>query len=518
MDLYDIDMESGEDDYYSDGTDHYNADDSDADNHDELVDDDSNRRSQVNYVVLKEVDIRRNQKDDIGRVSVLSISEVEASVLLLHYNWNVSKVNDEWFADEERVRKTVGILKEGRRPSIPRGRKVKCGICFDLYRPKEIVSIVCGHSFCSACWTGYMRTSINDGPGCLMLKCPQPSCPVAVGGDMVEKLACKEDKDKYERYFLRSYVEASKKMKWCPAPGCEHAIEFSAAGSGSYNYDVTCLCLHTFCWKCTEDAHSPVDCDTVAQWILKNSAESENTMWILANSKACPKCKRPIEKNHGCMHMTCSAPCRFEFCWLCLNDWKQHGATTGGYYACNRYEADKLEGKYDEDVKKREMAKSLLQRYAHYYERWAGNLKSRKNAMEDLERFQSVKIKNLSDTQKKPETQLNFIADAWRQIIECRRVLQWTFAYGYYLPETGLHERQLFFEFLQGEAESALERLHKCVEKDLVVFETDEPVVLQEDFNSYRTRLTGLTSVTETYFANLVKGLENGLADASEAF
>uniref|UniRef100_A0A1J3DNR6 Putative E3 ubiquitin-protein ligase ARI7 n=2 Tax=Noccaea caerulescens TaxID=107243 RepID=A0A1J3DNR6_NOCCA len=84
MDPYDIDMESGEDDYYSDGTDHYNADDSDADNHDELVDDDLNRRSQVNYVVLKEVDIRRNQKDDIGRVSVLSISEVEASVLLLH--------------------------------------------------------------------------------------------------------------------------------------------------------------------------------------------------------------------------------------------------------------------------------------------------------------------------------------------------------------------------------------------------------------------------------------------------
>ena len=49
-----------------------------------------------------------------------------------------------------------------------------------------------------------------------------------------------------------------------------------------------------------------VDCETVHRWILKNSAESENLNWILAHTKQCPKCKRPIEKNQGCMHMTCS--------------------------------------------------------------------------------------------------------------------------------------------------------------------------------------------------------------------
>lgn len=41
-------------------------------------------------------------------------------------------------------------------------------------------------------------------------------------------------------------------------------------------------------------------------WISKNSAESENVTWIMANTKPCPKCHRPIEKNQGCMHMTCS--------------------------------------------------------------------------------------------------------------------------------------------------------------------------------------------------------------------
>jgi ariadne-1 len=78
-----------------------------------------------------------------------------------------------------------------------------------------------------------------------------------------------------------------------------------------------------------------VDCDTVSKWIVKNSAESENLNWILANTKPCPKCKRPIEKNQGCMHMTCSQ-CKNEFCWLCLANWQEHGESTGGFYACNR--------------------------------------------------------------------------------------------------------------------------------------------------------------------------------------
>jgi hypothetical protein len=46
--------------------------------------------------------------------------------------------------------------------------------------------------------------------------------------------------------------------------------------------------------------------------------------WILANTKPCPDCKRPIEKNMGCMHMTCSQ-CKTEFCWMCQGRWKDHG-------------------------------------------------------------------------------------------------------------------------------------------------------------------------------------------------
>lgn len=102
-------------------------------------------------------------------------------------------------------------------------------------------------------------------------------------------------------------------------------------------------------------------------------------------------------------------------CRLCLGQWSDHGERTGGFYACNRYETAKQEGvvwyspsvffpspffppqlfhislccywltghpykfdeccclQYDESEKRREMAKNSLERYTHYYERWATN-------------------------------------------------------------------------------------------------------------------------------------------------
>lgn len=59
---------------------------------------------------------------------------------------------------------------------------------------------------------GYISTAINDGPGCLMLRCPDPSCAAAVGQDMINSLADDEDKEKYGRYLRRSYIEDNRKV------------------------------------------------------------------------------------------------------------------------------------------------------------------------------------------------------------------------------------------------------------------------------------------------------------------
>ena len=33
--------------------------------------------------------------------------------------------------------------------------------------------------------------------------------------------------------------------------------------------------------------------------------------------------------------------CKHDFCWVCLEQWKRHNSSTGGYFKCNRYEAVK---------------------------------------------------------------------------------------------------------------------------------------------------------------------------------
>ncbi|KAG6541506.1 hypothetical protein Mapa_017103 [Marchantia paleacea] len=472
----------------------------------------SSRLPQSNYTILSEADIRQRQDEAINTITnFLSVSKMEAGILLRHFKWSVSKVNDEWFADEESVRKCVGLnatRAENRRRS--QTESLKCAICFEMHSVSRMkASPGCGHYFCETCWTGYIHTSINDGPGCLTLRCADPVCGSVIGEDMVLGLVGEEDRLKYRRYLLRSFVEDNRKAKWCPAPGCEYAVELGFV-SGAGSYDVVCKCSHNFCWNCLEEAHRPVDCETVARWILKNSAESENMNWILANSKPCPKCKRPIEKNQGCMHITCTPPCKFEFCWLCLGAWTDHGERTGGFYACNRYEAAKQEGVYDEADRRRDMAKNSLERYTHYYERWATNESSRAKAFSDLIQMQAVHIEKLSDKQCQPVSQLKFVTEAWLQIVECRRVLKWTYAYGYYLPNHE-HAKRHFFEYLQGEAEAGLERLHQCAEKDLQDFLEGD--TWQNNFNDFRTKLAGLTSVTRTYFEKIVRALENGLQD-----
>ncbi|KAL8204663.1 hypothetical protein R6Q57_010286 [Mikania cordata] len=511
-DMHDAnDVDSYEEDYYS-GDAMYSDDEDDAgyeflQNDSDDSDDVLVSRQQRNYTILKDDDIRQRQEDDITTIcSVLSISRDSACMLLRRYNWNVNNVHEAWFTNEDKVRKAVGLLdKIVTKP--PKVGELPCGICFESYLFDKISSAACGHPFCNSCWTAYISTSISDGPGCLTLRCPIPSCGAAVGVEMVNMLTSDEDKKKFQRYLLRSYIEDNRKTKWCPAPGCDCAIEFDL-GSGSF--DVTCHCSYSFCWNCTEEAHRPVDCETVSKWIMKNSAESENMNWILANSKPCPKCKRPIEKNQGCMHMTCNPPCKYEFCWLCLGQWSDHGERTGGFYACNRYESAKQEGAYDESERRREMAKNSLERYTHYYERWATNQSSRQKALADLHLMQTVHLAKLSEKQCQPETQLKFIIEAWLQIVECRRVLKWTYAYGFYLPEHE-HAKRQFFEYLQGEAEAGLERLHQCAEKELHTYLNDDGS--QDAFNNFRTKLAGLTSVTRNYFENLVRALENGLSD-----
>ncbi|PRQ22802.1 putative aminoacyltransferase, E1 ubiquitin-activating enzyme [Rosa chinensis] len=489
---------------------------------DDKVDDFGQSRSpQENYIVLEEEEIAKLQDNYIAEVStVLSISKFDACLLLPHFHWRVDELKDEWFANEDKVREKVGLLKK---PIVEHNARanlrIPCGICFEEYNyDRCILSASCGHPFCRDCWAGYISTTICDGgPACLRLRCPESSCSAAVGPDLIQKVLLNSNREaehgKYKTYLLRSYVEDQRKIKWCPAPDCNCAIQFDTLG-GMVSYDVSCLCSHSYCWNCTEENHRPVDCETVGKWILKNKDDSQNAQWILVNSKPCPQCKRPIEKNQGCNHLTCSAPCGYQFCWLCLGPHKNYR----GCY-CNSYRPGSVDNNpgtsryMNETARKR--AKKYLERYIHHYERWENNGRSKGKAIEDFDKVKTEHIKQLGEIHvNTKEHDYDFIIEAWQQIIECRQVLRWTYAYGYYMPQDAYAKKHLF-ECLQGHAEFSLERLHNCAESELQQFLVLSPSAASETFKEFKTKLVGLTKVTGTYFKRLVTALEEGLPETS---
>ncbi|KAL3649955.1 hypothetical protein CASFOL_006358 [Castilleja foliolosa] len=247
------------------------------------------------YRSLKQEDIKKLQQTDISNVcNVLSVSRSVACTLLCQNRWMPSSVYDTWF---DRHRPIV----EFKNPQT----KI-CNICYET--GNKTLSTQCGHLFCIDCWKSYISVSIENGPDCLTLRCPELGCKFNPGFDMVDLVSSQDDKNKYYQYLYRSYIDSSPNRKWCPAPGCDFAIVFDGVEGDSF--DVTCDCGFKFCYNCGfNESHSPLDCDTLVKWTDKNNCEAANTDWILAYTKPCPKCKRSIEKNQGGNLMTCPPPC-----------------------------------------------------------------------------------------------------------------------------------------------------------------------------------------------------------------
>jgi len=193
--------------------------------------------------------------------------------------------------------------------------------------------------------------------------------------------------------------------------------------------------------------------------------------------------------------MTCRN-CNFEFCWLCKGNWKDHGTVTGGFYKCNIYEKDVSEGKVNDEEKEQKNAESEIERYTFYFRRYDNHLKSRDlalNKMKECERH----LMDLVNHNKWDINDTEFFHNAFHTIIECRRLLAWTYPIGYYLDST--FKQKELFEDLQQQLEKFGEHLHGLLErKDLFT-------------NKIREEIINYTRVTNKFKENMTNGIENDI-------
>uniref|UniRef100_H3AW13 RBR-type E3 ubiquitin transferase n=1 Tax=Latimeria chalumnae TaxID=7897 RepID=H3AW13_LATCH len=291
----------------------------------------------------------------------------------------------------------------------------------------------------------------------------------------------------------RAFVENNPAIKWCPTAGCERAVRLTKQVSGTTGTDplsfpllrapaVDCGKGHLFCWECLGEAHEPCDCQTWKKWLQKITEmkpeelagvseayeDAANCLWLLTNSKPCANCKSPIQKNEGCNHMQC-AKCKYDFCWICLEEWKKHSSSTGGYYRCTRYEViQQVEEQSKEmtvEAEKKHKRFQELDRFMHYYTRFKNHehsykleqrlLKTAKEKMEQLSRALSG-IEGCS-----PDT--TFIEDAVQELLKTRRILKCSYPYGFFLEPKSTKKE--IFELMQTDLEMVTEDLAQKVNR-----------------------------------------------------
>ena len=243
---------------------------------------------------------------------------------------------------------------------------------------------------------------------------------------------------------------------------------------------VRCTCNNPFCFRCGSEAHDPCTCQQLQTWNLKCQDESETANWILANTKKCPECMTRIEKNQGCNHMTCKI-CKFEFCWICNGSWASHGADSGGYYKCNKFDVAPV----DSSASAAEKAKAELDRYLHYYQRYHAHDASLKFASKQRLSAEKKMVEQ-QELYKSAWIDVQFLKHAVDLVIDCRRVLKYTYAYGFFLSGN----EQPLFEHQQEMLEKNTEKLQELCEEDLQKID--------------RTQIVNLTRVTETFWKALI--------------
>lgn len=113
-------------------------------------------------------------------------------------------------------------------------------------------------------------------------------------------------RNRYDKKSLLSYIQNDPNFTNCLGSGC---------GSGQIHPDgddqpiMTCQdCDFKTCFTHKVPWHVGLTCTEYdARQKQQNSEEAKSLKWIQKETRRCPKCQVPIQKNKGCDHMTCKS-------------------------------------------------------------------------------------------------------------------------------------------------------------------------------------------------------------------
>ena len=409
----------------------------------------------------------------------LSLS-LSLKVLLHSHNWDVDHIVTQWKRNAQQLlvdarvipkpcssHRATNDLTMTTSTSTNRNESPQvdfCGICLESTKDSKQDALSCGHKFCRSCWTSHLDIQVSQG-ATITIECMAQGCRILIPEDFaLSRLSVPIHREKYEQFSFYEFVKSHPFLRFCPGVNCNGVIR----AQDILPLKVTCeYCQVTFCFKCASDYHAPTDCETIKRWLTKCADDSETANYISAHTKDCPKCHICIEKNGGCNHMQCFS-CKYEFCWMCLGDWKSHGSE---YYECSRYKENPGVATESAHVQARE----ALKKYLFYYERWDNHARSLRLEEQTLAKIKErIQLNVMAN--KGTWIDWQYLLDAAALLAKCRYTLQYTYPYAYYL-EPG--PRKDLFEYQQAQLEAEIENLSWKIERA----ETTDPGDLQNQMD-----------------------------------
>ncbi|XP_054146207.1 cullin-9-like [Melozone crissalis] len=343
----------------------------------------------------------------------LSIPDDVARHLLMHCRWNVDFLIQCYVENREGLLISSGLQVQDVQP--PPSPGTHCPVCVNQLCPTEKPpTLCCMHYCCKPCWREYLTTRIEQNM-VVNCTCPISECRAQPTTAFIYSIVSSEEIiAKYEKALLRRYVECCSNLTWCTNPqGCDQILLKDGLGYGA----ACSKCSWISCFNCNfPEAHYPASCSHMSRWVdddgyyegMTSEAQSKHLAKLI--SKHCPNCQAQIEKNEGCLHMTC-AKCNHGFCWRCLKPWRPNHKD---YYNCSAM-----------------VSKAAWQekRFQDYNERCTFHHHAREFA---------VSLRNsISSIREMPKIRnLTFVLDACKVLEQARKVLAYSCVYSYYNQDT----------------------------------------------------------------------------------
>ncbi|XP_016099203.1 cullin-9-like [Sinocyclocheilus grahami] len=363
---------------------------------------------------MTQEEVRQLMQRTVQQVAgTLSLDLDRAEHLLMHCKWNVDLLIQRYTDDPDALVLAAGL--KIRNPQPAPGALAQCPVCLSQSKESDPPPMLCCmHYCCRSCWQEYLTARIEQNL-VMNCDCPITDCRAQPTSKFFHNILT--DKDtiaKYDSALLRGFVECCSNLTWCTNPqGCDQVLCKENIGSMG-----TCSkCCWSSCFSCNfPEAHYPASCSHMSQWMddggfyegMSMEAQSKHLAKLI--SKRCPSCQAQIEKNEGCLHMTC-AKCNHGFCWRCLKPWKP---THKDYYNCSAMvsKAARQEKKFQD-----------------YNERCTFHNQAKDFAI-------NLENKVFSINEALQMKSLTFVIDACKILAQARKVLAYSCVYSYYNQDT----------------------------------------------------------------------------------